>query len=134
MRVTKNSQARYYLCAIEKSMVGEKDPELVLNDDAKQVNLEHVLPQNPSKGEWEDFTADEATAYAYRLGNMTLLRRSENQKLGNGQWPEKREVLTNSKLKLNYGMEKIDTWDKDTIDLRQNLLSELAVKVWPQLS
>jgi len=134
MRITKNSQARYYLCAIEKSLVGEKDPELILNEDAKQVNLEHILPQNPSNNEWSDFSADEASAYAYRLGNMTLLRRSENQKLGNGQWSDKRSVLSKSKLKLNEEIATMDNWDKDTINLRQIFMSELAVKVWPHLT
>lgn len=134
MRVTKNSQARYYLCAIEKHLEGKKDPELVLNEDAKQVNLEHVLPQRPAKGAWTSFSADEAAAYAYRLGNMTLLRRTENQKLGNGEWPEKRAVLQQSQLKLNQEVGKIEQWDKTTIDDRQKRLAELAVHVWPQLS
>lgn len=134
MRVTKNSQARYYLCAIEKSMQGTTDPELVLNEDAKQVNLEHILPQKPAKSEWIGFTPDEATAYAYRLGNMTLLRRSDNQRLGNGQWPEKRTTLRGSRLRLNDPLGEIDVWDKETIELRQNLLSEMAIKVWPRLS
>jgi hypothetical protein len=134
MRVTKNSQARYYLCAIEKSLMGQSDPELILNEDAKQVNLEHILPQNRSDGEWQGFTDDEATAYAYRLGNMTLLRKSENQKLGNGQWPEKRKVLEQSALQLNKDICSISNWDKATIDVRQLMLADQAVKVWPQLS
>jgi hypothetical protein len=134
MRVTKNSQARYYLCAIEKHLEGKKDPELILNEDAQQVNLEHILPQNPSKGTWEAFSADEAAAYAYRLGNMTLLRRSENQKLGNGEWPEKRAVLQQSQLKLNKQLIDNDAWEKETIEDRQQALANLALQVWPQLS
>jgi hypothetical protein len=134
MRVTKNSQARYYLCAIEKHLEGRKDPELILNEDAKQVNLEHILPQRPANGAWTAFTADEAAAYAYRLGNMTLLSRSDNQKLGNGEWPEKREVLQQSRLRLNKQLAEIDAWDKETIEARQKTLADLALQVWPQLS
>lgn len=134
MRVTKNSQARYYLCAIEKHLEGKKDPELILNEDAKQVNLEHVLPQRPANGSWKSFSADEAAAFAYRLGNMTLLRRSDNQKLGNGEWPEKRAVLQQSQLSLNKQIATIEAWDKETIEDRQKALSDLALQVWPQLS
>ena len=134
MRVIKNSQARYFLYAIEKYLRGEKEPELILNEEAKEVNLEHILPQRPSNGEWIEFSSDEASAYAYRLGNMTLLRREDNQKLGNGQWPEKKAILSNSELKLNIEICDIDVWDKDTIDIRQNEMADFALKVWPLMN
>lgn len=134
IRVIKNSQARYFLYAIEKYIRGEKEPELILNEDAKEVNLEHILPQKPAKGEWSDFTADEATAYAYRLGNMTLLRRRDNARLGNGEWPIKRDILAKSDLRLNEAISSIDNWDKETIDIRQDEMADAALKVWPLLS
>lgn len=134
MRVIKNSQARYYLYAIEKYLRGEKEPELILNEEAKEVNLEHILPQRPTTGEWTDFTLDEASAYAYRLGNMTLLRREDNQKLGNGQWDEKKVILAKSELKLNAAICQLSTWDKETIDIRQNEMADFALKVWPLMN
>lgn len=134
IRVSKNSQARYFLCAIEKFFRGEVEPELILNEDAKEVNLEHILPQKPAKNEWGDFSSDEATAYAYRLGNMTLLRRRDNARLGNGEWPLKREILAKSDLHLNKAISAIERWDKDTIDIRQDELADAALKVWPLLS
>lgn len=134
IRVNKNSQARYFLCAIEKFLRGEVEPELILNEDAKEVNLEHILPQKPAKNEWGDFSSDEATAYAYRLGNMTLLRRRDNARLGNGEWPLKRAILAKSDLHLNKAISSIERWDKDTIDIRQDELADAALKVWPLLS
>jgi len=134
MRVTKNSLARYYLCAIEKSRRGEKEPELILNEDAKQMNLEHILPQNPTSADWSDFTSDEASAYAYRLGNMTLLQRSANQKLGNGPWTQKRTVLQSSALHLNAELSAVEEWTKDVIEDRQEELAQEAIGVWPNLS
>ena len=134
IRITKNSQARYYLCAIEKHLTGQKDPELVLNEDARQVNLEHILPQKRTKNEWTDFTNDEAAAFSYRLGNMTLLRKTANQKIGNGEWATKRAVLKESTLALNKAISAVDNWDKAMINSRQNELAELAIKVWPHIS
>lgn len=131
MRIIKNSQARYFLYALEKYFRGDFEPELVLNEEAKEVNLEHILPQRPNKGEWGAFDADEATAYAYRLGNMTLLRRIDNQKLDNGEWPEKRAILAKSELKLNAAICEIEEWDKDVITTRQIHMADSALKVWP---
>jgi len=54
-RVTKSDIARYYLRAIERQMAGENEPELVPNDNAEQVNLEHVLPRNPATGTGRPF-------------------------------------------------------------------------------
>lgn len=64
LRVTRNPQARYYLQAIEKQLINVPDPELILNEDAKDVNLEHILPQKPAFGQWKTFSEDESSAYA----------------------------------------------------------------------
>lgn len=132
--VKKAAQARYYLYAIEKHLRNEEDPELVPNEVASQVNLEHVLPQNPKDGEWETFDRDQAAAYTHRLGNMTLLRKTENQKLGNLGWDKKREALRKSKLKLNEQLVETERWDAESINVRQTELSDWAVKVWPLVS
>jgi hypothetical protein len=132
--IRKAAQARYYLYAIEKFLRNEGDPELVPNEIATQVNLEHILPQNPKEGEWTNFGKDEASAYTHRLGNMTLLRKSENQKLGNLGWEKKREALKASKLKLNELLVHVEDWDAESINVRQEEMSDLAVKVWPLLS
>lgn len=134
LRVTRNPQARYYLQAIEKHLRNIPDPELILNEDAKDVNLEHILPQKPAPKQWDVFSDDESSAYAYRLGNMTLLRKSENQKLGNGEWESKRLALVGSQLKLNQAISHLESWDKKAIDERQLQFSEWAVQVWPRLS
>lgn len=134
MPVKRTAQARYFLHAIERYLTNQDDPELVPNEEAVAVNLEHILPQNPKDGEWTDFNADQAAAYTHRLGNMTLLRRSENQKLGNGQWDAKRTALSASKLKLNEELAATAVWDIDSINLRQSTMSDHAVKVWPLLS
>jgi uncharacterized protein with ParB-like and HNH nuclease domain len=44
--------ARYYLQALEQSLRGERHPELVPNTLEQEVNLEHVLPQNPKLKDW----------------------------------------------------------------------------------
>jgi len=134
MPVKKSAQARYYLCAIEKYLRKEQDPELILNERAAEMNLEHILPQNPKKDEWKPFDKDQAEAFTHRLGNMTLLRKIDNQKLSNGEWIAKRQTLRTSQLKINEELVKIDNWDVDSINARQTELADHAVKIWPLLS
>ncbi len=51
-RVTRAPLARYYLVALERQRSGTAEPELVPNENEEQVNLEHVLPRNPTASDW----------------------------------------------------------------------------------
>ena len=45
--VSKPILARYYLMALERQARGESQPEFIPNPNEEQINLEHILPQNP---------------------------------------------------------------------------------------
>ena len=128
--LTKNKVARYLLSAIERQARNESEPELVVNEDATELNLEHVLPQNPEQN-WPNVTPEEAAAYAYRIGNFALLRKSENGTLGNGPYTQKRPVLAASSLKLTSEIAAQNSWGPEEIKSRQLNLATLAVNVWP---
>lgn len=130
LSVTKNKLARYLLQSLERKKRGEKEPELVVNTDPSEVNLEHVLPQNPGIN-WAGVSAELATVFAYRLGNMVLLRKSENESLGNGDFASKKPVLSASSLHLTQEVGAALAWDPDAIRKRQTALATLAVQVWP---
>lgn len=131
-RVTKSKFARYYLTALQKTKGGEDEPELVPNQDEEELNLEHILPQNPRLGDWDQFTADEQKAWVYRLGNMALLQKGPNGRIGNKPWSEKKPVLSASKLSLtNEAGQQVD-WTKEVIAERQQHLAFLAVSTWVQ--
>ena len=74
----KAATARYYLRGLERQERGDSEPENVPNDDQLEITLEHVLPEEPEPGEWNKFSAEERKLLTNRLGNMALLKRSDN--------------------------------------------------------
>ena len=128
--VSKSYLARYYLRAIEKQAKGDEHPELIPNENAEVVNLEHILPQNPSKG-WNAIPKDEQEAYVNRIGNLTLLSKKIHSDLGNDSFPFKKKYYKKSKFLITSQIVKETTWDKSTIESRQKKMAGLAVKAWP---
>jgi hypothetical protein len=126
--VRKSALARYYLRAIEVHGE-EKFPQLLINEDANAVNLEHVMPVNPSKA----WAIDRETAETWhkRLGNMVLLGTKDNVTLGNGTFETKRPILKASPFKLTREVAVSKQWGPDQIKERQTDLAKLASKVWP---
>jgi hypothetical protein len=126
--VSKTALARYYLRAIE--LYGKEDqPLLLINEDPNAVNLEHVLPLNPS----DDWKIDKETAATFhkRIGNMVLLGAKDNVALGNGAFASKKKTLKASPFTTTQDVGKCDKWDAEQIRKRQAKLAELAPKVWP---
>jgi hypothetical protein len=75
-------------------------PELVVNPDVRQVNLEHILPKSPKEGQWKSFTEEDQKLYVHRLGNMALLQKGANGRIGNQPWTVKKPILAGSALVL----------------------------------
>jgi len=130
-RVTQNFLARYYLQALERSMSGEKNPELVPNTLEKDVDLEHILPQHPKMGEWANFDEECVKANHSRLGNLTLMKSGENKNVGNKPFPIKKAAYAASKFKLNQDLTLANEWTEEAIAKRQFSLAKIAVKTWP---
>jgi DNA-directed RNA polymerase specialized sigma24 family protein len=130
-RVPRSAIARYYLLALERAEDNQAEPELVPNANEDEVNLEHILPRNPS-GHWSGFTDDQAKDLVNRLGNMVLLKKATNRRLGAAGWTAKRPKLQASELKLTQMAGAVDNWTPDAIQDRQAKLAELAVTAWPR--
>ncbi|WP_405226007.1 DUF262 domain-containing protein [Lentisalinibacter sediminis] len=129
-RVSQAFLARYYLAAIERHLKGKEQPEYVPNPNADELNLEHVLPQNPS-ADWGDIDEEEAHALYKRVGNLTLLAQKVNTESANAGFEGKKPNLLKSELKLNSYFQKVKKWDASEIEERQGELASLAPKVWP---
>lgn len=131
-RITKDKVARYTMYAINnlKKAQSSNNSELVTNDDAGKVNLEHILPKRSKEDEWTSFSPEQKGAYTYRIGNMTLLGAKANKNLGNKSWPEKKAVYASSDLPLNKEIAEYDDWTAETIEERQSNLAKLAVQIW----
>lgn len=130
MTVRKGWLARYYLTVLEREKAGDPEPELVPNENVDEVNLEHVLPKNPTPTDWQQFTPEEIQAYQYWLGNQALLRKSHNRQIGNLPFSDKKPILLASDLLLTKEIGETDNWTPEAIRNRQEGLAKLAVMVW----
>lgn len=128
-RVSRPRLARYYLRAIEKAHAGGGHPEYVANEEASEINLEHVLPLTPSE-EW-GVGNDEAKAAQRMLGNMVLLPVDQNRDLGNKSFLEKREVYAKSAYYITKQVSEYTEWDLEQIRKHQAELAKIALKTWP---
>jgi len=101
--------ARYYLTALERASRGDAEPELVPNQNVDEVNLEHVLPRNPTASDWPVFNAEELQNMRLMLGNQVLLRKSHNQQISNSSFSSKK-----STLKEGYSADLVEMQGNDS--------------------
>jgi hypothetical protein len=99
-------------------------------DDRSVINLEHVLPKKP-EGNWPQFNADEVQLYSTRLGNLALLRASENSDLHSASFQDKKLILAASPYLLTSQIAEAEDWTPESIIQRQKTLAQLALRTWP---
>ena len=133
-RVTNAKLARYFLLVLERTKSGKKEPELVPNADEEQLNLEHVLPKSAKERDWPQFSDEERTVWVHRLGNMALLQKGPNGRIGNKAWSKKMPVLARSELDITKTAALHPDWTKEVIQQRQDELAVLALTAWPRKS
>jgi Protein of unknown function DUF262/Protein of unknown function (DUF1524) len=129
-RVSKGYLARYYLRAIDKTMVGDPEPEYVANEDYDATNLEHIVPANPSSN-WA-MSADEAASVQSLIGNLTLLSAKKNVAIGNQPFSEKIKEYKGSTYRVTNTLEKFGSeFGVEQIKQRQTELAKVAIHTWP---
>jgi hypothetical protein len=116
---------KYILGKMDENLRNTKE-ELV---DFNNVNIEHLLPQKPSK-DW-GLKRKEIKEYVNKLGNLTIVDKRINSIAGNKKIQEKMEILLNSELPINKKLvEEVKNynynWDEDCIYKRQEQLAEIA--------
>lgn len=105
--------------------------ETVINFD--EVNIEHFLPQKPES--W-GLTKAEIKDYIHSIGNLTLIHRRLNSKMGNKPIEDKIPALEESELNINKDLlsvisEAENKWDEDVIAKRAKKISSLAYSsIW----
>ncbi|BBA44545.1 MULTISPECIES: HNH endonuclease family protein [Burkholderia] len=127
--VSKQSLARYYLRMLESGVPGASG-ELVPSTDAGQVNLEHILPINPSEKWMKTWSLDDVKAYQKRLGNMAIMGAKINSTIGNEEFSKKKSSFSTSAFHFTNGVSKLSTWNTDAVEKRQAAMAEIAAKVW----
>ena len=105
--------------------------ELII--DFYNVNLEHVLPQRPSKA-W-GLTTSDIRGFVNLLGNLTLVDKKINSKIGNDVISVKLPELEKSNLEITKQLvrklHQDQNWNKYRITKRQEELGVIAYKeIW----
>lgn len=122
--------ARYYLRSLEMAAKGEAEPWHIPNDDRNIINLEHILPVKPEDN-WPQFSDELGKVMYRRVGNLALLRVSENSGLKSLGFEEKRGVYARSPYLLTQQIAEAPEWTAETITDRQKTLASYALKAWP---
>lgn len=114
-------------------------PNDELNINNMDVHIEHIMPQTITDSEWPNVgdTAEqkeEHKKHLWRLGNLCLLSSKLNQSISKKCFSYKKEnAYKDSKIEPNNELIQYDDWDYETIEKRQEHLSDLALKIWPKI-
>ena len=118
---------KYILTRLESQLSGRFcDPE------TDPASIEHILPENPTQ-EWEQsFPRTQWEAAVYRLGNLTLLAPSDNRRVGNAPYHEKRAVYSQSAYTLTRQIPDMapEEWTPALLERRQQEMARKAVEIW----
>ena len=104
-----------------------------LKIDFTNVNIEHVLPQDPKK--W-NLTKKQVSEYVNKIGNLTLLSVSLNSSAQNEVISNKIKDLEQSELLITKELvsqlkNNNFQWDQEAIEKRQQELAELSYsQIW----
>ena len=124
------------------------DPDahkVVVNTNVQSEHkLYHELFSNPSTDTSQDGLVDETYTNAYNLviardaflesiGNLTLVNKALNSRLGNRPFDVKKEALKDSNLILNREIREHEQWDINEIDARSEKLIEGIRQIWKPL-
>ncbi len=89
--------------------------------------IEHILPQTPKEGEWDNF--ENQKDFLHDLGNLLLLSRKTNSKLSNSPFSDKKERFRNG----SYSAIKVaeyDDWTPESIEDREKKMLCFMVDRW----
>lgn len=133
---------------LDQERLGSYTPQLLDNYITKGVEIEHILPLNPSL-ELRNEIGEEYDDLKIRLGNLTLLEKIMNIVVSNDYYSKKvveyakspyylskslaglDNIGINSSItRLNQKLKCFDTWNKEKILERQQMLYELSKDIW----
>lgn len=146
-------QMRYILAKlaqyVDELAWGSNDTVVPLKNYTK-LEVEHILPQTPGLSIQLSFDKPkEIENYIKRTGNLTLVEKSINSSVGNKPFEDKKKAYTQSKVLLTRTisekviigtntavdravreLETYENWTSESIEHRQEMLTQLAKKVW----
>lgn len=103
----------------------------VFNDS--EFSVEHILPKSDMHwGNWKGFGEEDPKEWVSRIGNLTLLGRTDN-KPGtkfNGSFKKKKQIYAESALAITSQLSQWNDWTPQNIRERQRYMASRAVEVW----
>lgn len=105
--------------------------------DLSALNVEHLMPQTPTKEWYEQLGVNEETYHrnVHRLGNLTLASKRDNSIMQNKVWKYKNEILAGtSHLKINEELIKLEKWTIQSIDERTSKLIKNIQELFPYIT
>ena len=97
------------------------------------VNVEHILPQNPSDSYWGPrFNELERGKWTNRLGNLVLLDGRKNYRASNRPFPEKYEQYFQKKsdFAITNELDRYDKWTPTLVEKRHEELKNECLAIW----
>ena len=123
-------QQRLVLQRLESHLRAEIDVDF----DSANLSIEHIMPQTLST-EWKAELSENGhnpqetfDRLGHTLGNLTLT--VWNSKLSNQLFERKREILSDSELKLNEALATATSWGAEEIEARASELADVASALW----
>ena len=98
-----------------------------------ELTVEHIMPQTLTK-DWKNKLGENwqeiHNKYLHTLGNLSLT--AKNTELTNSSFEDKQQIdFQVSRLKLNYKLEGLTTWNEEKILERAKDLVKNAKDIWP---
>lgn len=131
-----NSMTRYILDTIEREHYSSAGGKTY---DRASVDIEHIAPQSALSAEkykpWRsvlDLTeAEYKNQYRNRIGNLTLLEESLNEKASANPFEQKKDQYRLSDFEMTEHLrQNYQEWNTDSIEDRSKELAEVAVDIW----
>ncbi|MCY3627400.1 MAG: DUF262 domain-containing protein [Rhodothermaceae bacterium] len=99
-----------------------------------EFTVEHILPQsNQHWGNWTALEGQDLGEWVNRIGNLTLLTKTDNRPTRNfnRSFERKKEIYADSSLSITSRLvQEYDDWTPETIERRQRHMVKRAVEVW----
>ena len=133
---------KYFLFEYEVSKCWENlksEPQLTwsyLKRTDRKDSIEHILPQNLERNGkkvlyWKErFNKKAQEENLNKLGNLTLTTPSENSRLSNKGFDDKKLIFKESDWKINQLLSNYKDWNENQIEKRSKELFNFAMKRW----
>lgn len=116
---------KYTLLCIELAIKPDSDVEPL-----NTITVEHIVPRVLTSDWKKQIKRSDHERLLNTIGNVTLLKKDKNIKLGNKPWNEKRKVYRASQIKITNSIATNRKWNKKKIESRSDNFSKRAIQIW----